>query len=173
MTITPDNKDWTWVLERPCDECGFVAADHDAREVAPLILHAASAWAVVLRRPDVARRPVETVWSPLEYGCHVRDVLRIFAVRIALIRDEDNPTFANWDQDETALDDRYEIQDPATVRAELLNAAERLGVTLSTVGDDEWAREGVRSNGSRFTLASLSLSMLHDVHHHLWDVGGA
>ena len=21
--ITPDTKDWTWVLERPCPECGF------------------------------------------------------------------------------------------------------------------------------------------------------
>ena len=25
MAIVPDTKDWTWVLERPCDECGFDA----------------------------------------------------------------------------------------------------------------------------------------------------
>ncbi|HEY5013683.1 MAG TPA: DinB family protein, partial [Acidimicrobiia bacterium] len=24
--ITPDTKDWTWVLERPCPECGFDAS---------------------------------------------------------------------------------------------------------------------------------------------------
>ena len=23
MTIIPDTKDWTWVLQRPCPECGF------------------------------------------------------------------------------------------------------------------------------------------------------
>ena len=23
MTIEPDTKDWTWVLDRPCPECGF------------------------------------------------------------------------------------------------------------------------------------------------------
>ena len=23
MAITPDTKDWTWVLQRPCPECGF------------------------------------------------------------------------------------------------------------------------------------------------------
>jgi hypothetical protein len=23
MTIIPDTKDWTWVLHRPCPECGF------------------------------------------------------------------------------------------------------------------------------------------------------
>ena len=28
--ITPDTKDWTWVLERPCPECGFDAAAFDA-----------------------------------------------------------------------------------------------------------------------------------------------
>jgi hypothetical protein len=26
MTIVPDDKDWTWVLERPCPECGAVVA---------------------------------------------------------------------------------------------------------------------------------------------------
>ena len=26
MPIVPDDKDWTWVLERPCPECGFDAA---------------------------------------------------------------------------------------------------------------------------------------------------
>ena len=26
MSIEPDTKDWTWVLERPCPECGFDAA---------------------------------------------------------------------------------------------------------------------------------------------------
>ena len=23
MTIIPDTKDWTWVLQRSCPECGF------------------------------------------------------------------------------------------------------------------------------------------------------
>ena len=23
MTFVPDTKDWTWVLQRPCPECGF------------------------------------------------------------------------------------------------------------------------------------------------------
>ena len=26
MPIVPDDKDWTWVLERPCPECGFDAS---------------------------------------------------------------------------------------------------------------------------------------------------
>ncbi len=31
--ITPDTKDWTWVLERPCPDCGFVASDVAAADV--------------------------------------------------------------------------------------------------------------------------------------------
>ena len=26
--IVPDTKDWTWVLDRPCEECGFDATAH-------------------------------------------------------------------------------------------------------------------------------------------------
>jgi hypothetical protein len=33
-------------------------------------------------------------------------------------------------------------------------------------------RTGRRSNGSVFTVASLSQYFLHDVVHHLWDVTG-
>ena len=33
QAITPDTKDWTWVLERPCPECGFEAAAHDVSDL--------------------------------------------------------------------------------------------------------------------------------------------
>ena len=59
------------------------------------------------RRPAAAR-----VWSPLEYACHVRDVFRLFDTRLHLMLDEDDPLFANWDQDETAVAERYSEQDP-------------------------------------------------------------
>ena len=29
--IEPDTKDWTWVLDRPCPECGFEASTRDRR----------------------------------------------------------------------------------------------------------------------------------------------
>ena len=34
VPITPDDKDWTWVLERTCPECGFTASAVDATDVA-------------------------------------------------------------------------------------------------------------------------------------------
>jgi hypothetical protein len=39
------------------------------------------------------------------------------------------------------------------------------------VQEGEWSRTGVRSNGSRFTVLTLGQYMLHDLAHHLVDVG--
>jgi len=42
---------------------------------------------------------------------------------------------------------------------------------LDTVSGDAWERRGIRSNGSQFTVATLAVYFLHDVEHHLHDVG--
>ena len=66
---------------------------------------------VVRSSPAVSARPQPDVWSPLEYGAHVRDVYRLFDARLAQLLSEDTPTFASWDQDETAIAERYREQD--------------------------------------------------------------
>ena len=35
--IVPDDKDWTWVLETPCPECGFVATTVAVEDVVGLL----------------------------------------------------------------------------------------------------------------------------------------
>src|SRR5687767_12278818 len=110
-TIEPDTKDWTWTLQRPCPECGFEASAVAAQRISDLTLQATKPWSGVLARPDVAVRPAPTVWSPLEYACHVRDVCRVFDGRVRLMLGEESPQFANWDQDETAVAERYGEQD--------------------------------------------------------------
>ena len=77
--------------------------------------------------PAVTARPQPAVWSPLEYGAHVRDVFRLFDQRLLLMLTEDDPRFANWDQDETAIRERYAEQDPEVVADELEAAAEHHG----------------------------------------------
>src|SRR6476646_7589442 len=102
MAITPDTKNWTWVLERACPECGFDASAFPRERVGEMTRENAALWPDVLARPDARDRPRPDTWSPLEYGAHVRDVLRIFDVRLRLMLAEDGPTYANWDQDATA-----------------------------------------------------------------------
>jgi hypothetical protein len=84
---------------------------------------------------------------------------------------EEHPRFANWDQDATAVDDRYLDQDPTTVATELVEAAEALAARFDSVGDDEWQRTSERSDGSVFTVDSFARYLLHDPIHHLRDVG--
>jgi hypothetical protein len=170
VPIAPDDKDWTWVLERPCPDCGFAASDHPRESLGADVRGAATAWAVRLTAADVAVRPDDATWSVLEYSCHVRDVFRIFAVRLDLMLVEDDPVFANWDQDATAVADRYDLQDPDVVRADLLAAGDVLAARFESVAEGEWARTGRRSNGSEFTVETLGTYMAHDPIHHLWDV---
>lgn len=171
MTIVPDDKNWTWVLERVCPECGFDAPAADREQVGATIRAMSTAWDAVLRRPTVRDRPSPSVWSPLEYGCHVRDVFRVFDGRLSLMLAEEHPRFANWDQDVTAIEDRYGEQEPATVASELVEAGAVLAGRFDGVSDDEWPRTSERSDGSVFTVDSFARYLLHDPSHHLWDVG--
>lgn len=168
----PDEKDWTWVLERPCPECGFDAATVDADQVAARLQDLARRWQAVLDRSDPGDRPTPLVWSPLEYACHVRDVLLVFGQRFALVIAEDGVRFANWDQDAAAVAGRYREQSPAWIAEEIADAADRVAATLATAEPSDWQHRALRSNGSVFTLASLAQYFLHDLVHHLHDVQG-
>jgi hypothetical protein len=169
--ITPDTKDWTWVLERPCPECGFESAAHEVSDLPGLLETTTTTWTRVLARPDVSERPRPEVWSPLEYACHVRDVHVLFAERLELMLDEDGATFANWDQDATAIERDYGSQDPETVAAELVEAGRAVAALYASVTEATRERRGLRSNGHEFTVESLGRYHLHDVVHHLHDVG--
>lgn len=170
--IEPDTKDWTWVLGRPCPECRFDAATVHHTDVADRIRRDAAAWPPRLHAPDVATRPRPDVWSPLEYGCHIRDVHRIFNHRVRLMLEQDEPLFPNWDQDATAIADDYGSQDPRTVATELVAAATVVADTYDAVPPAAWGRRGLRSNGSVFTVATIAVYHLHDIVHHAHDVDG-
>ena len=168
--VPPDTKDWTWVLDRPCPECGFDAEGVRREEVGDRVNANASAWQRVLSLPGARTRPSATVWSPLEYACHVRDVHRIFGERVRMMLTVDNPLFDNWDQDEAAVRGAYGAQDPATVSAELVAAATGVSRGYAAVEEGHWSRPGRRSNGSLFTVETIARYHLHDVEHHLRDV---
>jgi hypothetical protein len=173
VAIVPDDKDWTWVLREPCPECGLDAGAVPTEQVPRLVRESVEVWRRVLCRPDARERPDESTWSPLEYACHVRDVCHLFDERLVLMLERDDPVFANWDQDETAVAERYGEQDPATVAAELAAEAEAIATRFEAVTGDQWERPGRRSDGSEFTVASFARYFVHDLLHHVHDVSGA
>lgn len=172
--VEPDTKDWTWVIETPCDECGFTPAASGAgvQTLLDALPGTVAVWDAVLARPDARERRVPGVWSDLEYGCHVRDVTHVFEARFSRMLDEDAPEFENWDQDVAAVDGRYVEDDPAVVAHEYDLGTQKLAGTLTRVGDGDSGRRGVRSNGSEFTVDTLAIYCLHDLTHHVHDVQG-
>lgn len=170
MAIVPDTKNWTWVLTRRCPDCGYDGSTYLCRDVAAGLRANIGEWRALLESPLACRRPSPDVWSALEYACHVRDVFRLFEVRLHLMLTQHDPTFLNWDQDKTALDDRYEEQDPVMVLEELERAGAKLAARFDAVPDDGWGRTGTRSDGSRFTIDTFARYFLHDPVHHVHDV---
>ena len=168
--IVPDGKDWTWVLRRPCPECGLDTRTVDPADVAALLRANAEEWVDVLRGAAVRVRPRPDTWSPLEYACHVRDVFRLYDRRLELMLTRDDPLYPDWDQDATAVEDRYAEQRPATVAAELGEAATALAARFDGVRGEQWQRPGRRGDGARFTVATFARYLLHDPVHHLHDV---
>lgn len=170
VAIVPDGKDWTWVLDRPCTECGYDASRVDRVAIPRLVREATGTLGDALGRPEAGQRPDESTWSDLEYGCHVRDVCRVFDERLSLMLAQDDPLFANWDQDRTARDERYADQDALVVADELAAAADRLAGRYASVRDEQWSRPGRRGNGAVFTVESLGRYLVHDLVHHVHDV---
>ncbi len=169
----PDVKDWTWVIHQPCPDCGFDPGAVERVAVPELTRLYAGAIRASLGRPGAGVRPAPTTWAPVEYGCHARDVCELFAQRLELMLTQDDPQFANWDQDVTAVESRYWEQPPRAVAEQLRAAADAIAAIFAAVGPDQWARPGRRSNGSVFTVDTFARYFLHDLAHHAWDVDEA
>ena len=168
--VPPETKDWTWVLRERCPQCGLEAGVLTLAEIPAVIRAQVQVWPVVLLRGDVRERPEPQVWSPLEYGAHTRDALRLFIDRLAMMLTEDEPTFPDWDPNEAALAGRYHELDPDRVAEEILASAETLAAAAEAVPPESMERRGLRSDGASFTVTTLLQYLVHDLVHHLWDV---
>jgi SAM-dependent methyltransferase len=171
--LEPDTKDWTWVLRRPCEECGFDTSAIDRSAMPHAFRANAQVWLALLADPSASERSRPDRWSTLEYACHVHDVHQIFHDRASSMLVEDTPRFADWDQDETAVEHHYAGQLASIVGPTLVAAAYAVGDLYASVPTWSWHRRGIRSDGSEFTVESLGRYHLHDVVHHLHDVRAA
>jgi len=167
-----DTKDWTWVLDRVCGECGYDVCEFDRDQIGEMIRANAAEWQDVLTGDDaeLRARPRPDKWSALEYACHVRDVYELYDTRLEMMLTEDGPHYPNWDQDATAIEKSYDRADPTAVSEDLGLRAEELASRFDTVSGPAWDRTGFRSDGAAFTVESFARYLIHDPVHHLWDV---
>jgi hypothetical protein len=166
--ITPEDRDWTFVISEGCQECGF--RPQPPAQTGERLRATIPQWTAALAAPEARRRSEPTTWSTVEYACHVRDACRIFRGRLQLMLTEDDPTFANWDQDATAVAENYFAQLPDEVSVQLSSEAEAIAAAFDAVKPDQLQRPGRRSNGSLFTISTFSVYFLHDVEHHVYDI---
>lgn len=161
-----------------CAECGFVYDLGDAASAARSgrELAAEVAWLLRADGPDLRARPRQEVWSPLEYGCHLRDVFLVQRERLLAARragwDGGTPQLAPMGRHERVENDGYAAQDPQDVARQLCDAALLFGGVLDRLDADDWAREVVYPfpEPEPRSLAWVALHTVHEAQHHLMDI---
>jgi hypothetical protein len=160
-------------MER-CEQCGFEYHPGEAPVAGPSIVQGAEEVACVLRDggADVRARPRADAWSPLEYGCHLRDVLLVQRERVLAARRVDRPSCEPMGRDERVEHDGYADQDPADVARQLTDAARMFAHVLGRLGPQDWDRRLLYNYPARSerSLQWVAVHTLHEVRHHLLDV---
>jgi hypothetical protein len=157
-----------------CDECGFTYDLGTADAASAAIVDGAGELAAVLRDPpaDLRSRPEPQTWSPLEYGCHVRDVMLVQRERVLAARRMDRPTFQPMGRDERVDHDGYAEQEPGDVARQLSDAAKLFANVLARLGPTDWERTVIYNYPKPFerSLRWVAVHTVHEVRHHLLDV---
>lgn len=173
-----------------CPECGFTQADIDPtaaaghpfpwrydetawNAVGSQIVTACAAAAAILRSDrDLWTRPAPTRWSPLEYACHIRDVLLIQRERaLKALRGRGDEPLA-MGRDERVVDDGYNHQDRNNVAVQLEQMAIMFVGLLDRLTPAQWDIElayGFPDRSMR-SLRWLAVHTAHEVVHHLHDM---
>jgi hypothetical protein len=157
-----------------CAECGFEYDLGAAPAAGPAIVAGVARFAVLLDGPgpELARRPRPGTWSPLEYGCHLRDVLLVQRERVLGARRTHRPEFGPMGRDERVEHDGYAEQLPRAVARQMTDAAALFAHVLARLDGTEWERPLVYSYPARQerTLRWVAVHTVHEVDHHLLDV---
>lgn len=123
---------------------------------------------------DVRFRLWPGLWSPLEYACHLRDVLLVQRERVLAARRMNGADCASMGRDELAEHDGYNEQDPAVVTRQLTDAAALFGNVLDRLSAEDWDRTVVYHypETRERSLRWVAVHTAHELRHHLLDIRG-
>lgn len=158
-----------------CNDCGYDYCDHlgpaalsDLRSLGPRF-----GSRLTDNPADVLRtRPKAGVWCPLEYACHVRDVLLTQRERLFLAMVEDRPGFAPMYREQRVELADYANQEPTRLAHQLTMAAELLTDGFGHLEESDWQRQCTYNypTPTLRSLAWLAAHTLHEGEHHLGDI---
>lgn len=177
MSADPSDEGWQWtrIQTDRCPQCGQHPAADPPASLGRAALAGAADWRAFLAEADpvhLRTNPRPSVWSPLQYGAHSRDMLQVFGDRILLAVAEENPVVPWFDPGPEAWA-RYNRLDPAELADELEASAEHLASIAAERTGSDWHRTARRDGVDQFTVAGLTCFAVHEVHHHLLDADGS
>jgi DinB superfamily len=119
--------------------------------------------------------PEPGVNSPIQYGAHVRDILKVYGGRMALALEQDNPTVPMFNPPQEVWE-VYNRMDAGELASDIEAQAGRLAELVSGMGPSDWSRIVINDRGQygvyTFTVAGLARNAVHEAHHHLLDAKG-
>ncbi|MGW7100089.1 DinB family protein [Streptomyces sp. NPDC054838] len=157
-----------------CAECGFAYDLALVPSMSALVRTTADAYADLLRAEPRAllRRSAPHVWTPLEYACHMRDVLLVQRERVLAARRCDTPVAEPMGRDERVEYDGYAHQEPVDVARQLHDAALLFANVLDRLAPADWERALIYTYPERKerSLRWVAVHTLHELRHHLLDI---
>lgn len=157
-----------------CEECGYGYDSLTRQQIVDALPDLAEQIGSILTSVPASAlrahlRPAS--WSALEYGCHVRDVLRIQRERVLFAQVEDMPRFVSMRRDERALEEKYNEQNPAAVATAIRTGAGDLVKTLGGLDEEGWRRIGIYPwpESHVRTVEWIGRRTVHELAHHLFD----
>lgn len=171
---------WQWARTQTdaCPQCGLHPGKKAPPSLGPELIALAGQWRAFLLSADetyLRTNPEPGVFSPLQYGAHVRDILKAYGDRVVLALAEDDPRVPQL----SPSDDQWKAYNdvaPSVLADDLEAQAVRLADLLGGLSDEGWHRTFVRDGGKdgvvRYDLAGLAAYAVHEAHHHLLDANG-
>lgn len=159
-----------------CGQCGYVYGSIAVAGIPETLRAIGAQYQAAILDPEVAglvkMRPEPEIWSAIEYGCHVRDVLLTQRDRAIVALVEDSPSFARMHRDERVVLAGYQREDVAEVAGELTMAANLMAKLYEGLSSEQLARPCIYNypEPSEQDVSWLGHHTLHEATHHLDDL---
>ncbi len=154
-----------------CSECGFDGSSWSDAEAREQLAELPGLWAQAISgvdASDLRRRPIGGTWSIAEYTDHVRETA--FGMRFVLDTALTDPGVDLGEPPEPRFDPEPRQLEAAAALAAFRKEVERLVAELADLSDESWASV-VIIGGDELDVHWMVRHALHDITHHLGDVG--
>ncbi len=171
---------WQWhrIQAEPCPQCGDYPAALSPSSLGACAVERATAWRDFLRAADegyLRRSPAFGVFSPIQYGAHVRNILQVYTDRMLLGVERENPVVPIHNPPDEEWES-YNRLDREMLAADIEAQARRLANVVEAMDPSAWSRIVTNDRGSygvyTFTISGLACNAVHEAYHHLLDAKG-